>query len=144
MHVIAESPIRTIGTLSSNPIQLISSMFFRNGNPSFLCAAITIVCASRAPQAPTRGERDALKSAHATKTNSRLRSRAWQSYSPLRPRAWTHNLKNVDDMSCIRLLPGMPIVLIGRSGYYNRYPLLRADSVFHHPKIRGGQNTPEP
>ena len=63
-------------------------MFFRNGNPSFLCAAITIVCASRAPQAPTRGEREALKSAHATKTNSRLRPRAWQPYSPLRPRAW--------------------------------------------------------
>ena len=27
----------------------------------------------------------------------------------------THNLKNVDDVTCIRLLPRVPIVLIGRS-----------------------------
>ena len=54
----------------------------------FLCATITIGCASRAPQAQVRGDCDAPNSAHAAKTNSRLRSRAWHSYSPLRPRAW--------------------------------------------------------
>ena len=44
----------------------------------FLCATITIGCASRAPQAQVRGDCDAPNSAHAAKTNSRLRSRAWQ------------------------------------------------------------------
>ena len=47
----------------------------------FLCATITIGCASRAPQAPVRGGCDTLKSAHATKANLRLRPRA--RYSPL-------------------------------------------------------------